>query len=81
VCRRLSESGSGHLKALGWFGRLKATDVSAIFEMEQNLPALSVTDNPDGLAFWAGTIDIAGNPDAIRAVGRMALSDGPVNRQ
>jgi hypothetical protein len=64
-----------HLKAVGLIGELRAKSVNALLMMEKFYTELVVTGDPMGLSFWAESIDIAGNDAAIRAVGRMCVSN------
>lgn len=75
ISRYLANSPLIHLKALGLFAQLKAKNAAALLELEHSLPALAAVDDPLGLSFWANTVDIHADVDAIRAVGRMAVAE------
>ena len=75
VDRHLIEQAEIHLKAVGLAGELRAGNADVLLVMEKVYPQLARTWPLPGLSSWMAPIDIGGNEDAIRAVGRMCVSD------
>jgi hypothetical protein len=76
VYQALSMLADPNLKALGIFGRLGAGDVSAVFELEQNLATvMSANRALTPFPLFLGSIDLGKNLAAAHVLARMALGD------
>lgn len=79
VYRSLSALPDPNLKALGIFGRLGAGDISAVFDLENNLATvLSIGVHPYPFPPFLDRLDLRANLPAAHALARIALSDTTV---
>jgi hypothetical protein len=79
VYRFLSALSDPNLKALGIFGRLENGDVSAVFDLENNLTTvLSSGVHPMLFPPLLDRLDLKANLPAAHALARIALSDSTV---
>ena len=75
VYQDLSTRQDINLKAVGIKGRLSAGDVSAILEIEKDLPRLTSAFDTIGLSQGVMGLDLRKNLPAAHVLARMALSD------
>ncbi|MGB7762095.1 MAG: hypothetical protein WBL61_19845 [Bryobacteraceae bacterium] len=76
VYQSLSTLPDPNLKTLGIFGRIGAGDISAVFDLEKNLPTVVSANNAlHPFPLFLGRLDLRTNLAAAHALARIALSD------